>query len=339
MEKKPENRPADDWLKNLPAQAENVAFDAEELLVCPKCGRKIPPTRLKCLYCGAELEIGEFEKEMFQPILRKLESWEKGFNIIYLPEEKGLDEQQQNEIAKTTRLEKEILQNISDLKKPLPLARAESVREAEMVMERFRESGIETIILSDDRLAAAKLPRRLRELEFFEDKLLTRLFNTGQSFEIAREDLILIVIGSIFERRVEATEKRSRKGENKLLNATETASDEMLIDLYSRGDGDGFRIAPNGFDFSCLGFEKQLLAAENMQKLIEKLRSYAPHAKFVDDFSEIRTVLAHVWEVEEKKDSSGLVRERFGKFNLGNVTIVSNLRQFTKYSRLRRHLL
>lgn len=62
-----------------------------------------------------------------------------------------------------------------------------------------------------------------------------------------------------------------KKGENKLLETDETASDESLIDIYSRQNKIGYRIFAKGFDFSSLENEKQLLAVENMRKLIKKI--------------------------------------------------------------------
>src|SRR5690606_33628295 len=121
----------------------------------------------------------------------------------------------------------------------LPLARAETEREAGIVRQRLSEAGVETLLLSDEKLAAEDPPRRLRGLEFSGDKLLLKIFNTDEAAQLKREDLVLIVTGAIFQKRVEATEKHSKKGENILLDATETASDEVLIDIYGRDDETG----------------------------------------------------------------------------------------------------
>jgi len=110
MEKKVKKIHSDQWLKDLPIQAENPAFKPEEMIVCVKCERKNPPTRLNCFYCGAELEISEMQSQYLKPNLRKLEIWEKEFNLIYQP--KLLDETKIAEIAKMLRLEKAGLQVI-----------------------------------------------------------------------------------------------------------------------------------------------------------------------------------------------------------------------------------
>jgi hypothetical protein len=263
MEKKAEKIHSDEWLKDLPIQAENPAFKPEEMIVCAKCERVNPPTRLKCFYCDAELEISETQSRFLKPNLRKLEIWEKGFNLIYQPKTQAADETKAAEIAKMLRLEKTGLQKMLKANKPLPLARAESEKEAEIAYKRLSELGLESVILSDETLAVEKPTHRLRGIEFFDGKLILILFNQDEIVEVEHEDLTLIVTGAIFERKVEAAEKYNKKGENKILQTTETASDESLIDIYSRQNAIGYRILAKGFDFSCLEAEKEILAKDN----------------------------------------------------------------------------
>lgn len=339
MEKKTEQPDSDEWLKDLPLQIENPAFNPEEMIICAKCARTNPPTRLKCFYCDAELEISEAQSSFLRPNLRKLETWEKGFNLIYQNKTRDFDEAKLSEIAKILKLEKENLQKLFNERKPLPLARAEAEKEAEIVQKRLQELGVETSILSDENLAIETAAKRLRSIEFWDDKIILVLFNQNEIVEISNNDLILIVSGAIFERRVEATEKRNKKGENKILQTDETTSDEFLIDIYSCQNAIGYRIFAKGFDFSSLETEKGMLAVENMRKLIRKLREAAPNAKFVDDYLQVRESLGNIWEVELKTDSQGLKRKGFGNINLANVTTTDNLLQFTKYSRLQRQII
>jgi hypothetical protein len=329
---------ADGWIKDLPVQAENIAYKPEELNLCGKCSRTNPPNRLKCLYCGAALEISDEQTAKIKPNLRKLENWEKGFNLIFLPGSSEKKEFDSIEAAKILNLEKETLQKIIEAEKPLPLARVDSQREAEIVAQKLKENGLQISLISDETLAPENLPTRLRGLEFDKDRLILIFFNKDEIAEIRSEELALIVSGAVFERKTESIEKR-KKGESKILDATETASDEILIDIYSKKDPGGFRIPAKGFDFSCLGAEKGVLAVENMKKLIAKLREFAPEAKFVNDYLSVREVLGNVWEVENRKESQGLKRHSFGKFDFSNVSTSNNLQQFTKYSRLQRQLL
>jgi len=323
----------------LPLQTEDIRFKPEEMVACAKCRRMNPPNRLKCFYCGGELVLTDSQNQFLKLNLRKLESWEKGCNVIFLPNAQVFDEAKTAKIAEFLKMEKEVLRRIFASRNPLPLVRAESEKAAAIVKARLREAGVETFILSDEALAVERPTRRLRGIEFLDDRLVLIFFNQDETAEIRAADLTLIVAGAVFERRIEATEKYNKKGDNVILNQTETASDETLIDIYSRADWLGFRIYAKGFNFSCLAAEKEITAKDNIKKLAEKLRRFAPDAKFVDDYVPNRSLLASVWEVEQKTASQGLKRESFGRFNLGNLTTVNNTAQFTKYSRLQWHLL
>lgn len=271
MEKKAEKIHADQWLKDLPIQAENPAFKPEEMNICRKCERTNPPTRLDCIYCGAELEPDESQIELLKPNLRKLENWEKGFNLIYSPDSENFKKAKLPEIAKLLKCDKEFLEKLIGAEKPLPLARVESKKEAEIIQNLLAEFNFQTLVIADENLAVEKPARRLRGIEFFDDKIIFILFNLDEFVEIAKNDLALIVSGAIFERKIEATEKRIKKAENKILQTGETASDEFLIDVYSRRDLIGYRIFAKGFDFSCLEKEKGMLAVENLKKTRSKI--------------------------------------------------------------------
>lgn len=338
MEKRNEQIHEDQWLKDVSIEPEIQGFKPEEMISCPKCERKSPPTRLKCFYCGAELPVSVEHSEFIKPQPRKMEVWEKGFNLVILPNAQICDDEKLSEVAAMTRLEKEDLRKLIDAQKPLPLTRAESEKEAQIIAKRLSEFGFENLTVSDEDLKIETVTRRLRGIEFYDDKLVLILFNSDEIAEIRREDLSLIVAGAVFERRIETTEQR-KKRENKVLETTETSADELLIDIYTRSDAVGYRIVSGGFDFSCLETEKGILARENMQKLINKLRAFAAEAKFVEDYLQVRDVLGKIWEVEEKRDSRGLQRKSFGRLDFGNVTTINNLSQFTKYSRLQWRLL
>ena len=326
-------------LTDLPVQTENIHFKPEEMILCAKCQRTNPPTRLNCFYCGGEMKFSDAQSKSLKPNLRKLESWEKGFNVILLSGAASFDETKLTETSRLLKIEKEFLQRMIEVERSLPIARAESEKESEIVQTRLSEFGIKTRVVSDESLAIEKPARRLRGIEFFEDKLNLILFNQDAKIELPTEDVALIVTGAIFERKISATEKYNKKGENKILDTSETATDEILIDVFSRLDSIGYRIYARGFDFSSLAVEKELLAKNNIIKLGEKLRRFAPNVKYIDDYLLNRSLLASVWEVEQKTDSQGMKRDGVGKFNFGNVTTVSNQLQFTKYSRLQWHLL
>lgn len=339
MEKKTEQILPDQWLKDLPIEPEIESFSAETMLSCEKCGRKSPPTRLKCLYCGADLQISAEQSAHLKPSLRKLEDWEKGFNVVLQPNEVFKNSTKLKEIADLIRLEKDDLQKIFNTNLPLPIARAESQTEADILVKNLKELGIESKTINDENLNIEKLPKRLRGLEFYDDKLILILFNADEIAEIPLSEISLIVVGLVFERKIEATESMKKKDDKKVLESSEISNDELIIDIYTNQNSQGYRIESKGFDFSCLGSEKTLFAKENMPKLIEKLKTISVGAKIDVDYKNIREQLGKVWEVSSRNDSKGLERSSMGKLSRTNITTVSNLIQFTRYSRLQWHLL
>ncbi len=323
---------------------EKKAFDAAEMIVCAGCARGNPPNRFDCLYCGAPLEISEAQSESLHPLFfRHLETWEKGFNVILSIVSGDFSEIDFETIAALLKLETEITRLIIAAKTKVPLARVETENAAEILQKRLRAKGIETKIVADEKLNIERAPRRLRGIEFSEDKLVLIFFNTDEIVEIAWEDMILIVSGAIFERRIAGVEARGKRSgdKTKLIETNETYSDQILFDIYSRADEIGYRVEQNGFDFStCLAkADKSLLAAENIRCLVKILSQRAPNSKLVEDYARVRPQLAGVWAVDERIDSKGLKREQFAKFSRESVTIISNAAQFTKYSRLQQFLI
>jgi hypothetical protein len=337
MEKK-HDKGGGEWVNDMPVRSENIAYDAEEMITCGKCSRVNPPNRLKCLYCAAELEISGAQTDQIVPSLRKLESWEKGYNLVFIPSTAGGSETGLNEIAKAVSLDAEVVAEIVEANRPMPIARVESENEAEVLAGILGRKGVETSIIADRSLAGDILPKRLRNMRFENEILTVTLFNTGETKEIKNTELALIVTGAIFEQRTETIEKR-KKRETKTLEEWETASDEGLIDIYTSTDPAGFRIPAKGFDFSCLGSSKGILAGENIRSLAARLREFAPGAKLVDGYLSDRRALGHIWEVERRNDFKGFRRSGFGKSDLAKTASSSNLGQFTKYSRLQWHLL
>jgi hypothetical protein len=116
-------------------------------------------------------------------------------------------------------------------------------------------------------------------------------------------------------------------------------ADETLIDIYTRNDPTGYRIYMTGFDFSCLGEAKGMLAGENMRLLVTMLSEVTPSMRTISDHSQIKHLLGDIWEVESRKESQGARRAGFASKVFGSVQTTNDLSQFTKYSRMQWHLL
>jgi hypothetical protein len=304
------------------------------MIGCEACERMNPPNRLKCIYCGKALAIAVKDAASIKPTWRKLELWERGYNLIT---RERLPQPDVAGAASFLLVEPDSVSAILDAGTPLPMARVESEKEATIVQDRLSQFGIACSVVSDADLAADKPPVRLSSVEFLEGRLALTDFNTGERNEIDAAEFRLFVTGMICVDRVDSIEKKRRGGKTRLIDETATASDEMLLDLYAC-DKIGYRVHLAGFDFSCLGEDKGLLAGENLRRLIVRLAEHLPNAKLVTDYPSVKHVLDHVWEMEARKHSKGLQRAGFGKVEFGSTASSNNINQFTKYSRLQWHL-
>jgi hypothetical protein len=318
-------------------QTENIAFDPEKMIKCKGCERQNPPNRIKCIYCGGELDVSIKGSASIKTNLRKLELWEKGHNVILresIPE--NFDT---NKIAPLLSIDATDVKMITGSRCPLPLARVESETEASIILVGLRTLGLNCSIVHDEDLSADEPPVRLSKIAILENSFALTNFNTGEVTKITLDDLALIVPGILLSGKVDSLEKKRRGKEPKLLGETITTDDELILDIYTRQSATGFRIRMTGFDFSCLGEEKRLLATENIKSLAHKLKAVSTKARLVADYSEVRQALGLIWEIESRKDSKGLQRIGFGKKEFRAVASTNNLNQFTKYSRLQWHLL
>jgi hypothetical protein len=312
-------------------QSEKLGFDPELMVACASCGRNNPPNRVACLYCAGGLPIDPTTVETIRPSLRKPDAWERGFNLILRSSDADLDMERASEVL---ALEPGELVEIIHSGLPLPLARVESVGNAEAVREILLKLGLSTIIVSDDALAGEKPPRRLRSIRFRGDSLSLILFNTGEEFSVSDSDLFLAVEGVISQSRVDQLEKRRLRRDSKVLDGSSSASIEPVLDLYTRDDQIGFRIQPAGFDFSCLGDEKVMLSANNFKTLTGKIVNFSPTLRYVSEYPMLRKVLGRVWEIESREESAGLRHTGLGQKAFGTISSTSNLIQFTRFSRL-----
>jgi hypothetical protein len=322
-------------------------FAPEQMLTCEECLRANAPTRFMCLYCGAALPRTKQSAANWRPSLKKLEEWEHGFNVVTLPRAAGaLTSDAAEEAASLLRLDAGGLKEIVLAGRAMPLARTGSADEAWLVVERLRELGLNTEVFPDEVLA--RKPLRVRALEFEEAEVVCRTGPEAEPRRVAWSDVVLLVTGRVVSRRVEVSErKRGLGGGNETVETRELTSDEAVLDFYTSSveehephgaGGAGFRVMSNGFDYSCLGAAKRLIAPENFNALVSQLRARVPSAVHDTEYESLRPLLSDVWPSAERTESLGLRRERAGRFNTEAVTTVSNETQFTRYARLRQLL-
>jgi hypothetical protein len=331
----------EDAQETSPALEAPRRFEPEELVACEDCLRANAPTRMKCLYCGAPLPVTERSARLRRPSLRKLEEWEQGFNVVLHSPCSNLAPETIEELAPLLRLDAARLEEMVETGATLPVARAASNEEAWLIVERLKARGLDAEVFADETLARA--PVRVRALAFDGDALALMPTAEAEPARVAWGEVVLLVEGRVVTRRVEFEEQPSklmRRG--RLVEAREVASDEAVLDIYTSREGDaageGFRVMADGFDYTCLGERKGLLARDNFKTLVGELRARATRAGFDEEYARLRGALASVWPPAERTESGGLRRDRPGRLNTESVTVVSNEAQFTRYARMRRLL-
>jgi hypothetical protein len=318
--------------------SEPQGFAPDQMIRCDECLRANPPTRLACLYCSATLPVTEESARLRKPVLRRPEKQQTAYQNILLPGAPVIAMERIAEAADLLKISVENLEQILAENTPLPVACTASPEEAELVLNRLREPGLQTIVLSDDELGASEMTiKRIKSMSIGDKSVTLQQAGTKDQTEIRWDDVVLIVTGRLFVKRVEIEERKSRRAENEIVRSSEFLSDEAVVDFYASTHSQTWRVTANGFDFSCLGDRKTLIANENISRLQQAIAAHAPRAKVDSDYKRLRPTLDLVWTSQQETQSGGWRRERPGKLSVGLATINSNETQFTRYSRLRRY--
>ena len=250
--------------------SEPQRFSAEQMIRCDECLRANPPTRVTCLYCVAPLPLTETSARLIKPVLRSPEKHQQGYNNILLPHDQAISDQKIADAAALLKLSGEHVLELMSQSVPMPAARTASLEECELVTERLRNLGLQCLTVSDCDLglsSSANPVRRVRSMTFDDVSLSIQQAGAAEHTNFQWAEVVLIVIGRLLETRLELTERMTRKTENEILDTSEFFRDEYVIDFYTAAHSSTWRIGANGFDFSCLGREKALVANENMSKL------------------------------------------------------------------------
>ena len=327
----------------LAPQGEARAFAPDELIACPACRRANAPVRMRCLYCGAGLPVATGAADQRRPVLRALEAWEQGYNVVLrarAEEAAELSHAALAEAARLVRIEPEQLSRMLAAHAALPLARAATREEAALVEHKLPPLGLCVEIVSDEALAVeTRPPQRVRRFEFDAVALTAWAGAEGPPLRVAWADVVLLVVGRISRRQIEVEERRGRRAAGEVVETREFYNDEGVLDLYAHDRALNWRVKAEGFDYTCLGARKALTAAENFTRLVAELRTRAAGATFDEDYTHLRHLLQAAWPAVEQTSSGGLRRAGPGRLRTEAVTSVSNETQFTRYSRLRRHFI
>ncbi len=313
--------------------SEPQGFTPDQMIRCEECLRANPPTRINCLYCNVQLPLTESSARLRKPVLRRPEKHQPGYNTIVLPSVETFAPEVIGEAASLLKLKQPELERILAEGVPLPLACTASREESELILDRLQSLGLRVVTLVDDGSV-----KRVKSLRFDDAELVINAGHPKDEVAMLWSSILLFVSARLIERRVEVHEVKSRRAENEIVDASEFFNDEPVIDIYFSTRSETWRLGAAGFDFSCLGSEKALIANENIVRLQRRLIACATAAWFDDSYNRLRPVLDLVWAPEQETKSSGWRRERPGRLSLGMSTINSNESQFMRYSRLRYHV-
>ena len=315
---------------------ETPRFSPDQMIRCEACLRANPPTRFNCMYCEAALPLSESSAHLRKPVLRQPQKHEPGFNCILIPNRTVSGSENQIEAAASLlRLKADEVQSIISSGSPLPLACTISRDEAELVSERLRSLGLETLVLSDEELGLQdEWVVRIRSFEFDNMGLQMHLPGSKGVVAVTWSELLLVVSGRLVTNRFEVSERMSRKSENDIVDTSEFFSDEAVFDLYALNHQQPWRVGSASFDFSCLLAQKTLVGGENLKRLHALVISKAENIRVVETYSTLKSVLEPVWPRDEQTQSRGWRRDGPGKYILGAANLNSNETQFTRYSRL-----
>lgn len=323
------NKIPDIFPDGMRVRSEKIGFAAGELLPCPKCRRPNSPDRPTCIYCWAALENAA--ADVLKAVeVGSIETWENGYNVVI-----RLTSEAVPKLSGLLGIEKDLLISAADGRSYFPAARVRIEQEAEAVVTKLSESGVESLVIPDASLMPEKPPVRLRSIEFGDGSCIFIEFNTGNRRVVPTEEIRLVVIGDLVESRTESKFKKKPKKDERP-DETVTDNDRPVIDIYTSRDDIGCRVQMNGFDFSGLGEEKGMLAVENMRMLTVRLKDVSGNCRVDTKYLPARPLLDRIWELETETDHLGTFTGGFLKKEKTKVSMMNNLRQFTKYSRLQR---
>lgn len=261
--------------------------------------------------------------------IKKPDIWEPALNIILISAAGCGDLSEIIAAASVFGINSSIVRAVADSGGPLPICRVSTRKEAELVCGRIEAAAGRCEVIDDANLSLNVPPVRIRSVKFTGASLHLEDFNTGRIIELSLDEELTVVTGRL---RSSRSELRSRRRKDEKRGETSTfTSDTPVIDIHRVGENIGFRLRPDGFDFSGIG--TGLLAEENMRLLNNELARRLGRARFDDRFDKLRSEISEIWPPEASNSSRGIYRTGLGAGFAAGETI-ENVGQFTRYSRM-----
>jgi hypothetical protein len=306
-----------------------------EIVACPKCNRNNGVHRVACIYCGAALPITKETELEKLPALRPMDETELGFNLICFPADSLTDAAARREIEIVARLSDAQIESVLAFDKPVPLVRTQSRADAEILYRRLLAVGVRTTILSDEEIAIATPPRRVRRLH--PTATGAQMWSAEQTplAWLAWDEISLVVFGTLRFRRLLTQEESNRRNDGReVKDLSEQSGDEAVIDFFGPSLEKHFRIRAGSFDYGCLGKRMRLLAAENYAQLGDWMVERAARAAVDRDFRQTSKFLELVWPSTKTVERQPLRRVGVGKVAAEVASSFDNETQLTRYARM-----
>lgn len=299
---------------------------------CPRCSRRTPVVRARCMYCGADLPV---EKIEVAPPQRPIESHELAFNTILEPDRSRADSGTRHALASALGLDESEAAAFIAASKRVPLARCQSRQEAELIAALVRTCGRKATVIADEELRLDTPLVQARRIVCGDGKVQVQ--RSSASFVLPASELKLIVVGFVRSNRVDYSEgiAGSRGQAVNVKDSFEFQSDDMLVDVYAGRLEHSFRIRAAAFDYSSLVRPLSFRAELNFRAALNALSAAAAEARVDEDFSAIRRLLARAWPERSRTEARGIKRAGLALRPVAQSSLVSDNRdQFERYSRL-----
>lgn len=300
-----------------------------DLIDCPSCQRRTPAARIMCIYCGATLPVTKIESA---PPQRPIESFELAFNAILEPSPKA-GEREEAALASALNIESSEARAFISAGKRIPIARAQTRHEAELIAALIRTCGLKASVIPDQDFRLDVELIRARRVELADGQF--HVHAAGSTHLIPASEVKLMVVGRLRSNRIDYTEGIYGSEGGSLLDSFEFSSEALMLDVYTSALERSFRIRAEAFDYSGLLNRLAFRTEENFQALLAAMAEAAPQARLDDDFARIERLLARAWPERTRIEPRGFKRTGISRRPVAQSSLMSDNRdQFDRYSRL-----
>jgi hypothetical protein len=269
------------------------------------------------------------------PAQRPIEISERAFNTVLEPDRTRNYRNAHEALASALNFGLEEALAFIAAEKRIPVARCQSLHEAELIAALIRTCGFRSTVVADEDFKLDTELTRARRITQLDDAL--EVHSSGGGIVVESAEIRLLVVGSWNGSRVDYTEgiAGSREQSAAVKDSFEFQSDETLLDVYTDRLDKSFRVRSSAFDYSGLVHSLSFRAEENFRKAVNSIASVAPGALVDNDFQRLRRLLTRVWPERSRTESRGFKRAGLARRPVAQSSVMSDNRdQFDRYSRL-----